>query len=158
MRAKVFGLARCWFGTPFSAVSRPNLKFLNREWTVNNFYLPPQKSMGKLKCATNNSSSKYRFSRSLYRGVDCSMSNDPLRRIGQSHLSARRAFTFLVFFFKLVRMPGFAPGPSPSQGEMLLITPRSWSILIWYPWPDSHRLGSAWRAGCAAALHSPTRT
>jgi hypothetical protein len=27
---------------------------------------------------------------------------------------------------KLVRKPGFAPEPSPSQGEMLLVTPQSW--------------------------------
>jgi hypothetical protein len=26
---------------------------------------------------------------------------------------------------KMVRKPGFAPGPSPSQGEMLLVTPQS---------------------------------
>src|SRR5206468_4363568 len=35
----------------------------------------------------------------------------------------------------LVRKPGFAPGPSPSQGEMLLVTPQS----CWSPWSDSHR-------------------
>ena len=34
----------------------------------------------------------------------------------RSRLSARRAFSF-----RLVRKPGFAPGPSPSQGEMLLL-------------------------------------
>ncbi len=34
-------------------------------------------------------------------------------------LSARRALF-------LVRKPGFAPGPSASQAEMLLITPQSW--------------------------------
>lgn len=36
-----------------------------------------------------------------------------------------------------VRKPGFAPGPSPSQGEMLLLHHNpdgSWS-----PWSDSHR-------------------
>ena len=36
---------------------------------------------------------------------------------------------------EMVRKPGFAPGPSPSQGEMLLVTPQS----CWSPWSDSHR-------------------
>ena len=38
---------------------------------------------------------------------------------------------------KVVRKPGFAPGPSPSQGEMLLLhhdPDNNWSL-----WSDSHR-------------------
>ena len=38
---------------------------------------------------------------------------------------------------EMVRKPGFAPGPSPSQGEMLLlhhVPEMNWSL-----WSDSHR-------------------
>ena len=56
--------------------------------------------------------------RSLCRGVDCSPEQYSASR-GSAHLFERSPRIFL--FLQMVRKPGFAPGPSLSQREVLLL-------------------------------------